>query len=192
MSSSTNIRNAADNSRRPSTASGANARAPPSRVAARERPFPSGEVIPEDSASNAPPRRSASDATKVNGGSKTVNERQTSRVQLATRENVHVRTRSPVRRSAGDGNGERISKEKASVRPGSRFSEGQALPPRKDKKVLRESRFGLGECGWKILTGWIFSTVDAAGFSHCSYDSSLSCADLYTSSGIANTRVSRT
>lgn len=147
MSSSTNTRNAAENSRRPSTTSGANARAPPSRVAAKERPFPSGEVIPEDSASNAPPRRSASDASKVNGGARTVNERQAGRAQLTTREreNLQVRKRSPVRRSAGDGNGERGAKENGSIRQSGRNSEGQALPSRKEKKVLRESCFGLGQ-----------------------------------------------
>lgn len=140
MSTSANARNAAESSRRPSTTSGAKFRPPSSRVAGKERPFSSGEVIPEDSASNAPPRRSASEAHKANGSSRTVSERQTGRVHLATRDNLQFRTRSPVKAPSSDGAVEGDSKERFPARPSSRLAEGQAAAPKKEKKALRELR----------------------------------------------------
>ena len=137
MSTSTNARNAADNSRRPSATSGAKSRVPSSRVAAKERPFSSGEVIPEDSASNHPHRRNASGTSKVNGGSGRFSERQTGRVHLATRDNLQVRTRSPVKVPVRDEADDRIPSDLPS-RQGSRPAGRPAPAPRKEKKVLRE------------------------------------------------------
>lgn len=138
MSTSTSARNAAENSRRPSTASGAKFRGPSSRVAGKERPFSSGEVIPEDSASNAPSKRTVSEAHKVNGGSRTVSERQTGRSNVATRETLQVRTRSPFKVSSNHDSASRSPQE--SIRPRSRTTEGQAPQPKKEKKALRESQ----------------------------------------------------
>lgn len=136
MSTTVNARNTAETSTRPSATSGAKSRAPSSRLGAKERPLSSAEVIPEDSASNGPHRRSASGAQKMNGHT-TSGERQTGRVHLATRENLQVRTRSPVKLPMGDGVEDRGSKERVSTRPSSRAVEGQAQSPRKEKKVLR-------------------------------------------------------
>lgn len=137
MSTSANARTAAESSRRPST-SGAKFRAPLSRVAAKERQFSSGEVIPEDSASNAPFRRSASGVQKANGSSVLVNERHTGRVHLATRDNRQVRTRSPIKNLSGDGTEEHGLQERFPVLPSSRTPEWQALAPEVEKKALRE------------------------------------------------------
>ena len=99
MSSSANARNGTETSRRPvTTTTTAKLRVPSSRVMGKDRSLSSSEVIPEDSASNGPHRRSASGTSKVNGGSGRAFEgRQTERVHLATRDNVQIRTRSPVR-----------------------------------------------------------------------------------------------
>ena len=134
MSTSTNARNAADNSRRPSATSGAKSRVPSSRVAAKETLLSSGEVIPEDSASNHPHRRNASGTSKVNGGSGRFSERQ---VHLATRDNLQVRTRSPVKVPVRDEADDRIPSDLPS-RQGSRPASRPAPAPRKEKKVLCE------------------------------------------------------
>ena len=138
MSTTTNARNPADSSRRPSTTSGTKARVPSSRVAAKERGLSSGEVIPEDSASNPPHRRSASGTSKVNGSTRGISERQKERVHLVTRETLQVRTRSPVKAPIVDGGRDRIPSDLPS-REGSRASERPASAPRKEKKALRKS-----------------------------------------------------
>lgn len=137
MSTTTNARNMAENSRRPSATPDGHSRAPSSRLGARERPLSSAEVIPEDSASNGPHRRSASGAQKVNGSATTFAERQTGRVHLASRENLQVRTRSPVKVPVGDGVQDQGSKERVLTRGGSRGVEGQAESPRRRKKASR-------------------------------------------------------
>ena len=139
MSTTANARNTAGNSKRPSTTSGAQSKATSSRLGARERPLSSAEVIPEDSASNGPHRNSASGAQKVNGSSTTYSERQTRRVHLATRENLQVRNRSPIKAPRSDGVEDRDSKEKDSTRHGSRVVEGEAQSGRKEKKASRGS-----------------------------------------------------
>ncbi|KAF6240962.1 hypothetical protein HO173_000755 [Letharia columbiana] len=135
MSTTANARNTAENSRRPSATSGAKSRASSSRLGARERPLSSAEVIPEDSASNGPHKRSASGAQKRNGSTTTFGERQTGRVHLATRESLQVRTRSPVKVPVSDGIEDWGSKERVSARQSSPAVEGQAQAPRKEKKA---------------------------------------------------------
>ena len=140
MSTTANARNTAGNNKRPSATSGAQSKAPSSRLGAREKPLSSSaEVIPEDSASNGPHRNSASGAQKVNGSTTTYSERQTGRVHLATRENLQVRTRSPIKAPLSDGVEDRGSKEKDSTRRGSRVVEGEAQSARKEKKASRGS-----------------------------------------------------
>ncbi|KAL8918565.1 MAG: hypothetical protein Q9208_007277 [Pyrenodesmia sp. 3 TL-2023] len=97
MSTSGNPRSVAHNDRRAATTSGAKPRVPSSRAAARERPTSSGEIQPEDSASNAPQEPNTSH--RVNGYSRNTTERQTARVQshVTTRETLQVRTKSPVK-----------------------------------------------------------------------------------------------
>ena len=150
MSTTANARNTAENSRRPSATSGARSKAPSSRLGTRERPLSSAEVIPEDSASNGPHRRSASGAHKINGSTTTFGEKQTGRVHLATRENLQVRTRSPVKVPVGDGVQNRGSKEKVTTRQSSRAGEGQAQALRQEKKALRgflcERNMSSGPC----------------------------------------------
>ncbi|KAI4259938.1 MAG: hypothetical protein L6R42_004309, partial [Xanthoria sp. 1 TBL-2021] len=102
MSSSVNPRGTAYTDRRNGTA-GAKPRLPSSRATARERPSSSGDIEPDDSASNAPQRPNPS--YRANGYSRNTTERQTSRVQsqLTTRESLHVRTKSPVKKYAVNG-----------------------------------------------------------------------------------------
>lgn len=102
MSSSVNPRGTAYTDRRNGTAC-AKPRLPSSRATARERPSSSGDIEPDDSASNAPQRPNPS--YRANGYSRNTTERQTSRVQsqLTTRESLHVRTKSPVKKYAVNG-----------------------------------------------------------------------------------------
>ena len=99
MSGFGNTRSAAQHDRVPSTSF--SRRGPTSRASAR--PSSSGEVVPDDSASNASHRRAVSGTSRINGTLKSHSERQTSKVQLTTRENVDVRTRSPEKSSFTDG-----------------------------------------------------------------------------------------
>ena len=94
-------------------------------------------MIPEDSASNPPHRRSASGTSKVNGSTRGISQRQTERVHLVTRENLQVRTKSPVKAPVGDEEEDRIPSDLPS-RQGSRATERPA-PAQKEKKALRES-----------------------------------------------------
>ena len=137
MSTSANARNAAETSRRPSTSTGAKIRPPSLRFTAKERPFSSGEVIPEDSASNGPHRRSASGMSKINGSGRSFGGRQTERIHLTTRDNLQVQTRSPGKAHAGDDVEERSPTDIPS-KQGSQAAERPAPAPRKEKKVLRE------------------------------------------------------
>ena len=152
MSTTTNARKTAENSRRPSATSGSQSRAPSSRLGAKERPLSSAEVIPEDSASNGPRRKTASATQKMNGSGTTFGDRQTGRVHLATRENLQVRTRSPVKVTVGDGVEDRGSKERVSTRQSDRAVEGQAQSARKEKKVLRGFLWNLYICRVVTLT----------------------------------------
>lgn len=135
MSTTTNARKTSENSRRPSATSGTQSRAASSRLGARERTLSSAEVIPEDSASNGPRRKPASGAQKTNGSGTTL--RQTGRVRLATRENLQVRTRSPVKVAVDDGVEDIGSKGRASTRQGGRAVEGQFQSARTEKKTSR-------------------------------------------------------
>ena len=138
MSGTANARTTAENSRRPSATSGAKSRAPSSRLGAKDRPLSAAEVVPEDSASNGPHKRGVSAAQNMNGSTGKSGERRTGRVHLATRENLQVRTRSPVKVPVGDGVEDRGSKERTSIRQSGRAVEGQARAPGKEKKALRE------------------------------------------------------
>ena len=138
MLNTKNARNTADSSRQPSATSGDNFRAPSSYLGTKERPLSSAEVIPDDSASNGPGRRSASGAQKPNGSIK-FSERKTGRVHLATRENLQVRTRSQVKTPLGDGFEDGESKQRTSTRQSGLVVEGQVKAPRKEKKASRGS-----------------------------------------------------
>ncbi|KAL8719289.1 MAG: hypothetical protein Q9225_003691 [Loekoesia sp. 1 TL-2023] len=106
MSTSANLRSAAYNDRRTTATSGAKPRVPSSRAAGKEKATSSGEVLPDDSASNAPQRSNA--PHRVNRYSRNTTERQTARIrsQVTTRESLQVRTKSPVKSYAVDGNDE--------------------------------------------------------------------------------------
>lgn len=102
MASSVNPRSAAYNDRRNGTA-GTKPRLPSSRTTAKERPISSGDIVPEDSASNAPQRPNPS--YRTNGYSRNTTERQTTRIQsqLTTRESLHVRSKSLLKKYAVNG-----------------------------------------------------------------------------------------
>ena len=136
MSNMVNARNSAESSKRPSTSLGAKFRGPSSRVATKDRPLSSGEVIPEDSASNAPPRRSASEVHEINGGSRTGSERQSGKVQLSVRDSARIRTRSPVKISSDGISEARPPKERFPVRPSSLSTERDILVSKEE--YLRE------------------------------------------------------
>ncbi|KAL8841844.1 MAG: hypothetical protein Q9176_003031 [Flavoplaca citrina] len=136
MSSSANPRNNAYNDRRNGTA-GTKPRLPSSRATAKERPGSSGDVVPDDSASNAPYRPNPS--YKTDGYSRNTTERQTSRIksQLTTRETLQVRTTSPGKKYAvnGDHLGIRRPRSEDSGRLSSPVTT-TAPPPRAEKSRL--------------------------------------------------------
>lgn len=71
--------------------------APSSRVSAKERAPSSGEVIPEDSASNVGGKRMVSGSYRTNGGGSTVLGKRTEKGRETIREKLQVRTRSPFK-----------------------------------------------------------------------------------------------
>ena len=71
----------------------------------------------------------------MNGSGTITSEKQTGRVHLATRENLQVRTRSPVKSSVGDGIEDGKVKERILARQGSRPVEGQAQYSMKERKA---------------------------------------------------------
>ncbi|KAL8769752.1 MAG: hypothetical protein Q9209_004368 [Squamulea sp. 1 TL-2023] len=135
MSSSVNPRSTAYNDRRAATTSGAKPRLPFTRATARERPISSGDIVPNDSASNAPERPNV--AQKLNGYSRNTAERQTSRIQshTTTRESLHVRRRSPVKDYAV--NGDDIKTRRPESREYSRLSSPvpAAAPVQRKEKI---------------------------------------------------------
>ncbi|KAL9098405.1 MAG: hypothetical protein Q9163_005928 [Psora crenata] len=133
MSNAGNARSPAQHDRIPSVSF--SRRGPSSRATTRERPSSSSELIPDDSASNAPPRRATSGASKANGVSKSYTERQTGKVQVTTRENVQIRIRSPLKSSFGDG-GEDGSLGNVS-KPDGHAAPKNLPSARRDKKPLR-------------------------------------------------------
>ena len=145
MSSSANPRSAPNNDRRTSATTSAKPRVASSRTGAKGRPGSSGEVQPDNSASNAPHRRKPSGAERPNGSRRTTTEKRTERVNVSTRENVQHRIRSPVKAPAGDDKGSWNSKDQRSPRPSSPRS--QILPA--TKKTEKEP-----PCRLKVLINW--------------------------------------
>lgn len=102
MSNAGHGRTRTEHDRGPSTTFGARSRATFSRMGARERPPSSGEVIPEDSASNGPHRRAPSGSQRPNGLAKDSSEQHKTNLRVTTRDSLQMRTRSPVKGPPGD------------------------------------------------------------------------------------------
>lgn len=136
MSSAGNTRSRAEHDR-PSTTFGTKPRGTSTRVGARERPISSGEVIPEDSASNDPRTRTASGSQNANGVSRTYNERQNGKIQVTTRETLQVRSKSPLKTSFDDIVEESGSRRHYPSRQGSQAAQTQAPAVKKEQKILR-------------------------------------------------------
>ena len=116
------------------------------RVNAKDRPLSSGEVNPEDSASNAGggSRQSfRADSHRTNGSISTILGKRTERVRETTREKLQVRTRSPVKTKA---RGVADGKDVRSVVPSRQGSQnvGGGVPAQMAKKTLR------------MLTSWLY------------------------------------
>lgn len=138
MSNAGSGRTRAEHDRGPSTTFGSRSRATASRLGTRERPPSSGEVIPEDSASNGPHRRVLSGSQRHNGFSKDSTERQMANIRVTKRDTLQVRTRSPVKVPPGE-YAEDIFSRGAPRQSGPAIS--KATPPTsKEKKALRSLR----------------------------------------------------
>ena len=98
MSSSTNARSAAYKDRRTAATSGAKPRLPTSRAGAKEGPDPSGELVPEDSASNAPRRKVSTGTSRIDSWGRRTTETETQKIrsQTTTRERLQARKTNPV------------------------------------------------------------------------------------------------
>ncbi|KAL9610561.1 MAG: hypothetical protein Q9167_004742 [Letrouitia subvulpina] len=134
MSSSANARNAAYNERRTAATSGAKPRVTTARAGAKERPDSSGDVLPEDSASNAPVRKSDSGLSGMHSWRRhTETETQKTRSQVVKRESIRVRRASPVDDSAENNNASRMNATTAREleRTTSRIDDRVNVNPRK-------------------------------------------------------------
>jgi len=100
MATSDTARGPPQSSRRTTATSGARPRVPSSRA---EETFldGTGEVRPQDSASNAPYRRAPSGSHRRSGPPRSV-DRRVEKTTVTTTDKVQIRTRSPVKLSAGD------------------------------------------------------------------------------------------
>ena len=100
MSSSTNVRNSLYSDRRTSATLVTKPRVPSSRAEAKVQTNRADDIVPQDSASNTGIRRPASTSFKPNGSTThTVDERQTERHHVTTRENVRLSVKSPLKGS---------------------------------------------------------------------------------------------
>lgn len=109
MSSSANARSTAYNERRTAATSGAKPRVTTARAGAKERPDSSGDVLPEDSASNAPKRKSDSGVSEMHSWRRhTESETQRTRSQVLKRESIRVTKAGSVDGPAENSNGSRI------------------------------------------------------------------------------------
>ena len=119
------------------------------RLNAKDRPPSSGEVNPEDSASNAggDGRQTFSGGSyRVNGSTSTVLGKRTDRVRETTREKLQVRTRSPVKAKARSGLDGEDARSHAPSRQGSQAVDGRAIE-HAAKKNLRT---------FSLISSWNF------------------------------------
>lgn len=184
MSNAIKPRTAAQHDRMPSAS--LSRRAPTSRASVRDRPPSSGEVVPDDSASNISHRRSPSGSSRTNGSSKPFSEKQAGKFQVTSRDSVRIRTRSPAKSSFCDAptfNGPK-------VRGGQEFQAGSRGIPgvRKEKQILR-MEYGSGQVLGKLT--WRFcSTMEASGISRTSDKSATGTSDLTAPTIYASPRIS--
>lgn len=109
------------------------------RAAAEERPPSSGEVIPEDSASNVGDGiRIASGSYRSNGRS-TVLGKRTERVRETTREQLQVRTRSPAKTDSKGGINGGDMRSRVPSRQTSQAMDGLAAGQAQKASTLRRS-----------------------------------------------------
>ena len=130
MSAPGSLRSKAELNRGPSAAIlNARSRVPSFRASGKEHPLPSGEIIPEDSASNAPSRKPSSGAYKANGTTTEYASNSKERVQVKTknytREKVQVRTRSPVKKPSDESFGQDDGLERTHIRQAEGTSKNQ-------------------------------------------------------------------
>lgn len=138
MASSGSTRSAAYNEQRASAKTGPKPAVHSSRLGTQGRPESREDVFPQDSASNAPPRRAPSDASKANGSTRITSERQTERIRFSTRDNVRIHTRSPVKEPPDDAPAEREPNVTEPARVNSRATERLPAVAKKKKETLRE------------------------------------------------------
>ena len=130
MSNTLNTRSAANNDKRTSASYSARPRVPSSRAGIKDRPPSGGELLPADSASNAPSRRANSTAYKVNGSVRTTTERQTGKVQVTTRNSLSLRSQSPFKAQPPNESG--FARPQGPQRSTSQLLEKQASTPKEE------------------------------------------------------------
>jgi len=136
MATSDAARGPTQNSRRTAATSGARPRVPSSRT---EEAYldTAGEVRPQDSASNAPHRRAPSGSHRGNGPLRN-SERRVEKTTVTSTDKVHIRTRSPMKPSAGDKTTSTPPVSRGTSRTTYRPSGDEgSLPQKNKKKALR-------------------------------------------------------
>lgn len=127
-------------------------------------------VLPQDSASNAPRRRT------VNGSIRSASGRQTERVRFSTKESVRISTRSPAndypRKTAGDRQPKvvdppTVSSPATDSQP-TVTSRNKDLPPRKSQLLYHGISVARTDVNLVISDG---RPMELSGLTHCSYGS---------------------
>ena len=138
MATSDAARGPPQSSRRTTATSGARPRVPSSRT---EEAYldAGGEVRPQDSASNAPHRRAPSGSHRGNGPPRNY-DRRVEKTTVTTTDKVQVRTRSPLKASAGDGATDITPVSRGASRTTYRpIGDEESLPQKSKKPSLRQS-----------------------------------------------------
>ena len=177
MSNAGPTRPRTETERGPTTTFGAHSKsrgAPPSRVSAKERPLSSGEVIPEDSASNVGGRQTASGSYRTNGTS-TILGKRTERVRETTREKLQLRTKSPAKpQTRGGVNGE-DTKSQMPSKQGNQAANGLASEQAPKKTLRRSQRASQSVV---LADHAICSALEPASHIDCAYDCSTGLSHL--------------
>ena len=126
-------------SRRTTATTGARPRVPSSRIENTEYLDSTGEVRPQDSASNAPHRRTTSGAQKATGSYRSSQERRAERSNVTVKDTVQIRTRSPIKAIVGHGAPDQSPPPKHIPRATGHYaSQRDPGAQEKEKKVLRK------------------------------------------------------
>jgi hypothetical protein len=98
-----------------------------------------GDIVPQDSISNAPSRNVTSVTPKANGSTRMTSERKTERTRMSAKHHIRTCPKSPPKEATAGALDREESKGSQPPRVSSRAVVRIPTSPRKNKEVLRES-----------------------------------------------------